>query len=31
MEWECVNWMHLAVDREQWQGILNMVMKLWVP
>jgi len=28
--WENVNWIHLAQDRDQWRGIVNRVMKLWV-
>jgi hypothetical protein len=31
MGWEGVDWMHLAQDRDQWQAVVNMVMKLWVP
>jgi hypothetical protein len=30
-EWEVVNWIHLVQDRNQWQVLVNMVMKLWVP
>jgi hypothetical protein len=26
-----VDWMHLALDREQWRVLLNMVMNLRVP
>jgi hypothetical protein len=29
--WKCVDWMHMAWDREQWQAILNTVMNLRVP
>jgi len=29
--WECVNWMHLAEDREQWWALVNTVMNFWVP
>jgi hypothetical protein len=28
---ECVNWIHLAQDREKWQVIVNMVINLWAP
>jgi hypothetical protein len=28
--WEGVEWMHLTQDRDQWQGLVNMVMNLWV-
>jgi hypothetical protein len=26
----CVDWMRLAQDRDQWRGLVNMVMNLWV-
>jgi hypothetical protein len=29
--WESVDWMYLAQDRDQWQALVNNVMKLWVP
>jgi len=29
--WEGVNWIYLSQDRDQWQALLNTVMKLWVP
>jgi ribosome biogenesis protein Nip4 len=25
--WESVDWMHLAKDRDQWQAVVNTVMK----
>jgi hypothetical protein len=25
--WECVDWMHLAQDREEWRAVVNTVMK----
>jgi hypothetical protein len=31
MEWEGVDLMHLAQNRDQWQELVNMVMNLWVP
>jgi hypothetical protein len=31
MEWESVNWMHLAQDRDQWWDVVNMVMNLCIP
>jgi hypothetical protein len=31
VEWEEVDWTHLAVDRDQWQALMNTVMNLWVP
>jgi hypothetical protein len=30
-DWEGVNWIHLAQDRDQWQAVVNMVINLWVP
>jgi len=29
--WECVNWLQLAQDRDQWWALLNMLMDLRVP
>jgi hypothetical protein len=29
--WKDMNWIHLAQDRDQWQAVVNTVMKLWVP
>jgi hypothetical protein len=29
--WEGLEWMHLAQDRDQWQAVVNTVMKLQVP
>jgi hypothetical protein len=28
---ECVDWMHLAQDRDQWQALVSMVMNFQVP
>jgi hypothetical protein len=28
---ECVEWIRLAQDRDQWQALVNKVMNLWVP
>jgi hypothetical protein len=25
LEWEDMDWMHLAQDRDQWQAVMNMV------
>jgi hypothetical protein len=25
--WECVDWTHLAQDRDQWRALVNTVMK----
>jgi hypothetical protein len=29
-EWEGVDWIHLAQDRDQWWAVVNMVMNFWV-
>jgi len=29
--WENIDWTHLAQDRDQWQTLMNMVMKFQVP
>jgi len=29
--WICVNWMHLALDKDQWRAGANTVMNFWVP
>jgi hypothetical protein len=29
--WECVDWTHPCLDRDQWLALTNMVMNLWVP
>jgi hypothetical protein len=29
--WECMEWMHLAQDRDQWWTLVNPVMNLWIP
>jgi len=28
--WECVEWMHLAEDRDQWRALVNTIMNLQV-
>jgi hypothetical protein len=28
--WECVEWIPLAQDRDQWRVVVNAVMNLWV-
>jgi hypothetical protein len=30
IEWESVDWIHLAQDRDQWRAVVNTVMNLWV-
>jgi hypothetical protein len=30
-EWEVMNRMHLALDREQWQALVNTVINLRIP
>jgi hypothetical protein len=29
--WGGVDWIDLALDRDQWRALVNMVMNLWVP
>jgi hypothetical protein len=31
IEWEGMDWINLAQDRNKWQALVNMVMKVWVP
>jgi hypothetical protein len=31
MGWDCMDWIHLAQDRYQWQALVNTVTELWVP
>jgi len=31
IEWEVVNWIHVAQDGDQWQALVNMAMNLWIP
>jgi hypothetical protein len=30
-EWDGVDWMYLALDRDQWRALVNMIMNLRVP
>jgi hypothetical protein len=29
--WDCMDWIDLAQDRDQWRALVNMVMRLQVP
>lgn len=29
--WECLNWIHLAQGRKQWQAVMNTVVNLQAP
>jgi hypothetical protein len=29
--WDCVDWNHVAQDRDQWQALVNTIMYLKVP
>jgi hypothetical protein len=31
INWEGVDWIYLARDKERWGIVLNAVIKLWVP
>jgi hypothetical protein len=31
VEWDGMNWIDPASDRDQWKGFVNTVMNLWVP
>jgi hypothetical protein len=31
IEWECMDWILLAVDTEKGQALMNVAMTLWVP
>jgi hypothetical protein len=31
IEWDGVDWIELAQDRDQWRALVNTVMNLWAP
>jgi len=31
IRWKCVNGIHVAQDRDQWEGVVNTVMNLQIP
>jgi hypothetical protein len=31
IEWDGMDWIDLAQDRDQWRALVNTVMNLWVP
>jgi hypothetical protein len=31
MEWDGVDWIDVAQDRDQWRALVSTVMNLWVP
>jgi hypothetical protein len=31
VEWDGMDWIDLAQDRDQWRSLVNTVMNLWVP
>jgi hypothetical protein len=31
IEWDGMDWLVLAQDRDQWRALVNTVMNLWVP
>jgi hypothetical protein len=31
IEWDGVDWIDLAQDRNEWRALVNMVMNQWVP
>jgi len=31
VRWGDMDWIHLDQDRDQWQALVNIIMKLWIP
>jgi hypothetical protein len=31
IEWDGVDWIYVAQDRDRWRAVVNTVMDLWVP
>jgi hypothetical protein len=31
IEWDDIDWIHLAQDRDKWRRLVNTVTNLWVP
>ena len=31
VDWDCMDWIHTAQNRESWQGLVNAVMNIQVP
>jgi hypothetical protein len=29
--WNCIDWIDLAQDSDQWRALVNMAVNLWVP
>jgi hypothetical protein len=30
MDWDCIDWIGLAQDRDKWKSLVNAVTNLWV-
>jgi hypothetical protein len=31
IEWDGMDWIHLAQNRDQWRAVVNTVVNLWAP
>jgi hypothetical protein len=31
IEWDGMDWIHLAQDKDQWRALMNTVMNFWAP